>query len=90
MSGSQHRAATSCIVPSSSSSPHRKVAEVHAADGYRIDLHELRTAPQDTALVGIYAPVVMDLSDIGGRPNTTVYDYVVQEVDIATGAKLFE
>ncbi|MHA6799636.1 arylsulfotransferase family protein [Bounagaea algeriensis] len=63
---------------------------MHAADGYRTDLHELRTTPQDTALVGIYAPVVMDLSDVGGRPNTTVYDYVVQEVDIATGAKLFE
>lgn len=69
---------------------YRKAAEVHAADGYRIDLHELRITPQNTALVGIYAPVIMDLTGIGGSPNTTVYDYVVQEVDIATGAKLFE
>jgi hypothetical protein len=45
--------------------------------------------PQNTALIGSYVPVKMNLSAYGGRASQTVYSYVVQEIDVATGNVLF-
>lgn len=69
---------------------YNRVHTVTAGNGYKADIHELQLTPQGTALVGIYSPVIKDLSPFGGLPNSTVVDYVVQEVEIDTGKVLFE
>src|SRR5262249_34887546 len=65
------------------------VSYIKAGDGYQADLHELTITPQGTALIGCYVPVQMDLTSEGGTANQVVYDYVVQEIDVATGNVLF-
>jgi hypothetical protein len=69
---------------------YHEVARVRAGNGYQADLHEFRITAQNTALVTIYAPVLADLSPIGGAKRAPALDCVVQEIDIPTGAVLFE
>src|SRR5215207_8368848 len=66
------------------------VATVAAANGYDFDAHEFQLTPAGTALIMSYVPVPWDLSDLGGRRDGVVEDNVVQEVDVETGALLFE
>jgi Arylsulfotransferase (ASST) len=65
------------------------VSYIRAGNGYQADLHDLTITPQDTALVGSYVPVRMDLRPYGGTASQAVYDYAVQEIDVATGRVLF-
>jgi hypothetical protein len=58
------------------------VSYIKAGDGYQADLHELVMTPQGTALIGCYVPVRM-------ASGLVVYDYMVQEIDVATGNVLF-
>jgi Arylsulfotransferase (ASST) len=58
------------------------VHTVRAANGYKADLHEMQLTPQGTALIGSYVSV-----NSAGGP---IIDYVIQEVEIDTGNKLFE
>ena len=69
---------------------YRQIARVRAGNGYAADLHEFLLTPRGTAYLTIYAPVPWNLSRVGGPRRGTVYDGIVQEVDIATGAVLFE
>lgn len=70
---------------------YRQVAEIAAGDGYDgIDPHELQLTPRGTALVTIEAPVHQDLSAIHGAKDATVFDSIVQEIDVKTGLVLFE
>jgi hypothetical protein len=69
---------------------YRDVATVRAANGYDLDAHEFLLTPQGTALVMSYVPVPWDLSELGGRRDGVVEDNVVQEIDVETGALLFE
>jgi hypothetical protein len=69
---------------------YRQIARVRAGNGYTADLHEFLLTPRGTAYLTIYAPVPWNLSRVGGPRRGTVYDGIVQEVDIATGAVLFE
>jgi hypothetical protein len=69
---------------------YRPVAEVRAGNGYEMDAHEFQLTDRGTALLISYAPTRWDLSKLGGRKDGIVEDNVVQEVDIATGAVLFE
>jgi hypothetical protein len=69
---------------------YRTIAEVHALNGYAADLHDMTITPQGTALLDIYNPVIADASSIGGAKNQHVMEPVIQEIDIATGALLFE
>lgn len=57
---------------------------------HQADMHESYITPQGTMLLTSYPEVEMDLSSIGGPSDGWVLDGVVQEVDIATGAVLFE
>lgn len=66
-----------------------QTARILGAQGSPIDLHDFVVTPQGTALVEAYVPVVRDLSAAGGAANTTVLDWHLQEVDIASGALLF-
>jgi Arylsulfotransferase (ASST) len=69
---------------------YRPVATVRAANGYELDAHEFKLTPSGTALVMSYVVVPWDLSKLGGRRDGLVEDNVVQEIDIETGALLFE
>ena len=69
---------------------HRLVATVRAGNGLDADCHEFLITPWDTALITIYTTAEADLTSIGGPPNQTVVNGVVQEIDIATGEVLFE
>jgi hypothetical protein len=66
------------------------IASVRAGNGLDADQHEFVLTPRGTALLTIYHAVPYDLSSVGGSPNGKVFDCIVQEVDIATGAVLFE
>jgi hypothetical protein len=65
------------------------VADIQAGDGDQVDQHELTITPENTALIGCYVRVKMNLTAYGGKANQVVLDYVVQEIDIATGNVLF-
>jgi hypothetical protein len=69
---------------------YRRVAVVHAGEGYSADLHEFQITPQGTALVDVYSPVRTNLSSIGGSARGTAVDGVIQELDIRTGRVLWE
>jgi hypothetical protein len=69
---------------------YRPVATVRAANGYDMDAHELTLTPSGTALVMSYVVVPWDLSKLGGLRDGLVEDNVVQEIDVETGALLFE
>lgn len=66
------------------------VATVRAGSGYQADLHDLVVTATGTAYLLIYNPVVRDLTSIGGPANATVLELVIQEVDISSGAVMFE
>jgi hypothetical protein len=68
---------------------YQPVATVHAGNGLTTDGHEFLITRSNTALVLSYETATADLSSIGGAPNQTVIDGIVQEIDIATGRVLF-
>ncbi|WP_433871451.1 arylsulfotransferase family protein [Saccharopolyspora sp. CA-218241] len=69
---------------------YRTIATVRTGAGLHADMHDLVITPQDTALLMSYHEVRADLGPIGGPPDGAVLEGVIQEVDIATGAVLFE
>jgi Arylsulfotransferase (ASST) len=68
---------------------YRVVAYIRGGDGDQANQHELTITPQNTALIGCYVPVKMNLTAYGGTAHQVVWDYVVQEIDVATGNVLF-
>jgi hypothetical protein len=69
---------------------YRRIAEVRAGNGFSGDLHEFLITPRGTALIPVYTRVRRDLSALGGAKNGSVYDNVVQEIDLGTGKVLFQ
>jgi hypothetical protein len=69
---------------------YRLIKHVTAGNGYRMDQHEFEITPRGTAFINIYHPVRYSLRPAGGSRNGTVWDSIVQEVDIKTGLVLFE
>ncbi len=69
---------------------YRTTHVVRAHHGLQADLHEFNLTSQGTALITAYRTSVTDLSPVGGPIRGYVLSGVVQEVDIATGALLFE
>ena len=69
---------------------YRRIASVHAGNGYDMDLHEFTLTPRGTALVIAYSRVKQDLRAVGGRGHGVAVDGIVQEIDIKTGLVLFE
>ncbi|KAH7061254.1 ASST-domain-containing protein [Macrophomina phaseolina] len=63
---------------------------VSPANGLEGDLHEFEITPNGTALMTIYEIIPADLSSVGGPSDGWIYDGLFQEVDIETGALLFE
>lgn len=61
------------------------------ANGYKPDAHDMILTPRGTALMLAYRGVIWDTSRFpGGSKNDKVMDNIVQEVDIKTGAVVFE
>ncbi len=69
---------------------YRKVAEVTPGNGYKADMHEFHLTGRGTALILAYRTVRWDLRAVGGPADGPVADCVVQEIDLKTGAVLFE
>ncbi|MFG1607002.1 arylsulfotransferase family protein [Actinoplanes sp. NPDC049265] len=69
---------------------YREITRVRAAGTEQADQHDFVITPRDTALFWIYDPVPMDLSAKGGPADGVLHDGVIQEIDIATGKRVFE
>jgi hypothetical protein len=69
---------------------YERIASFRGANGYLPDIHEFKMTARGTAFVLSYRTVLWDLTSIGGQPDAKVVDNVVQEVDLQTGAVLFE
>jgi hypothetical protein len=54
------------------------------------DLHEFRLTENGTALMTSYDIIPADLSSLNGPASGWIYDGVFQEIDVATGALIFE
>jgi hypothetical protein len=72
------------------SDAYREIARVYAGNGLVGDIHEFLITPRNTAMMTIYRRVPRDLSSVGGPSDGSIYEGVVQELDIATGRVLFE
>jgi Arylsulfotransferase (ASST) len=69
---------------------YRRIATVTAGNGLTGDIHEFLIGPDDTAWITVYRRIDRDLSEVGGPKNGTIFEGVVQNVDVATGRVLFE
>jgi hypothetical protein len=69
---------------------YRLVRTIKPANGYQADLHDMQLTDHGTALVLAYDRVKRDLRFAGGAKRGVVLDNVVQEIDLATGAVVFE
>ncbi len=69
---------------------YRRLATVHAGNGYDMDLHEFTLTPRGTALVIAYSRVKQDLRAVGGRRDGVAVVGIVQAIDVKTGLVLFE
>jgi hypothetical protein len=69
---------------------YREITRVRAAGSEQADQHDFVITSRDTALFWVYDPVPWDLSAQGGPTDGVLHDGVIQEIDIATGKKLFE
>ncbi|CAG8893441.1 unnamed protein product [Penicillium egyptiacum] len=57
---------------------------------YDGDLHDFQITSNDTAILMIYDPILMDLSSIGGPELGWIYDGMFQEINLETGELLFQ
>jgi hypothetical protein len=71
-------------------SSYHQVAAVQAANGLRADMHEFDLLPGGRALITAYFPVRWADSPAPGSRTETVWDGVVQEIDVRTGLLLFQ
>jgi hypothetical protein len=69
---------------------YNRIARITPGNGFGANIHEFEITGRDTALVQAYVGVEWDLTPVGGLPNGKILDNVVQEIDIKTGAVLFE
>ncbi len=69
---------------------YREIAQVRAGNELKADIHEFLITPRDTALITVYHRMPADLSSVGGPRAGSVFEGVIQELDIATGRVLFE
>ncbi len=69
---------------------YRRIARFTPGNGNKADLHELEITPRGTALILAVRGVRWDATRQGGSARTKVLDDIVQEIDLKTGAVLFE
>ncbi|MEU4242968.1 arylsulfotransferase family protein [Actinoplanes sp. NPDC026619] len=71
-------------------SSYREITRVRAAGTEQADQHDFVITARNSALFWVYDPIPYDLSPVGGPTDGVLHDGVIQEIDIATGKKLFE
>ncbi len=69
---------------------YNRIASITPGNGYGANIHEFELTNRNTALVQAYRGVKYDMTSVGGPPDGKILDNVVQEIDIKTGAVLFE
>jgi len=69
---------------------YHEIRRVHGADGLVADLHEFVIAADGTGYLTAYRELIADLSAVGGPSRGRLLDSVVQGIDLATGAAVFE
>ncbi|MDQ2701071.1 MAG: arylsulfotransferase family protein, partial [Actinomycetota bacterium] len=69
---------------------YNRIARFQPGNGYKADIHEFAITPRNTALVLAYRGVRWNGTKMGLGKNTKILDNVIQEIDIKTGAVLFE
>ncbi|MDP9797483.1 hypothetical protein J2S43_005995 [Catenuloplanes nepalensis] len=69
---------------------YREITRVRAVGTEQADQHDMVITARNTALFWVYDPIPYDLSALGGPVDGVLHDGVIQEVDIATGKKVFE
>jgi hypothetical protein len=70
---------------------YRETARIRAGQGLRGDLHELQLTPDDTALILTgRQTAVPGSTDSTSPPPYQVWEGIIQEIEIATGAVRFE
>ncbi|MEV6341969.1 arylsulfotransferase family protein [Actinoplanes sp. NPDC051851] len=71
-------------------SSYREITRVRAASSEQADQHDFVITEKNTALFWVYDPIAYDLSGKGGPSDGVLHDGLLLEIDIATGAKVFE
>lgn len=67
------------------------IRELRAGNHKLVDKHEFHVINEENGLIQIYQPVPRDLTAWGGSAEQQwIVDAIIQELDIATGALLFE
>ena len=69
---------------------YREITRIRAAGTEQADQHDLVLTPRNTALFWVYDPIPYDLTALGGPADGVLHDGLLQEIDIATGRKVFE
>lgn len=69
---------------------YNRIKQFKPGNGYAADTHDFEITPWDTALVLSYRGVKWNTSSAGGGKNGKLMDNVFQEIDLKTGAVLFE
>jgi Arylsulfotransferase (ASST) len=69
---------------------YKVIATVRAGKGLPTDFHDFTITNRDTALINTFRTESANLSALGGPRNGSVIAGVLQEIDIATGAVVFE
>ncbi|MEU4691949.1 arylsulfotransferase family protein [Actinoplanes sp. NPDC023714] len=69
---------------------YREITRIRAAGTEQADQHDLVLTDRGTALFWVYDPVAYDLTALGGPADGVLHDGVLQEIDVATGRKVFE
>jgi len=64
---------------------YQQIGRVHAANGYKVDLHDFHITPQNTAVFPVLNTIECNLSAAGGPSAGAVIDGIVQEIDLKTG-----
>jgi hypothetical protein len=72
-------------------SSYELVTTIRIGNGYAGgDFHDIYFTPWNTALIGTYNSIEWDLTAVEGKKVDGVIDNVIQEIDIPTGAVMFE
>jgi outer membrane protein assembly factor BamB len=75
---------------------YQTIHTVIPGNGYQTqgaDEHEFvlgHESSEATAFISIFAPAQANLTSLGGPPNGPAFDWIIQEVDIATGKVVWE
>jgi hypothetical protein len=69
---------------------YRRIAVVHAGNGFEPGLHAFTITPQGTALIEANRDIRCDLAGVGAARDGSLWDNVIQEIDIKTGLVRWE